>query len=512
MSRSIHTTWRDYIREKRNSYSDIEYKNTHLSQMQKEIRDKQLIKKRKKLERKLEDVMFDIHEDIDLSSIDIRVLDSGEYIHYIAKKEDLIGVAKRLPRGVLLGINSINFCLGKEYHDEDGDYGDFETRDPYTGRICCESNGPMYISPVRGSYYPDTCKIFLYAFVYDRKELTLEIIESFLRLQTLATFIHEVAHHDDNMRRKRRGRWLGLNEWKCEDYAYLQQMEWAEKSLVPYLLDEYPDEYPQLLSWIKEYGGVDFSLIELTGEAKAKKIVSASSAIEELFANVINNKSACETMLEFAKDLHLGDYYEQCLGVLDTLLGKFPKDAEALGVKADTLVHMEKYSEAEAAARECLEIDMYNINALDTLCDVQKEAKDWHSLKKISLLGIQAAKDDSWKLRLFLEARILASLYLREYKDVIESIAIYPEDGRHKHKKQAYKALLLLVNKDARGALNLAKDILVQDKILAPAGAILKAVYNKAIDKLGEKSKKYVLSDYERGYLTCANIAELLEM
>lgn len=325
MSRSYHSNIRKYINEKRNKYSNDEVKEEKLNQIEEEVFRKRFTKKNTLLSRKIGNRNIGYSDPFDPNTIEIKVLDEGQYIHFPASKEDLLGVIRRLPQNVVSGIDSITLCLGKEYQEDKVDNPYEETRDLFTARICTDEEGPIFTPPILGTYYTGTCKIFIYAYVYDREQLKLDIIEPFLRLQMLSTLVHEIAHHEDNILRSSRGRWLGFNDWKCEDYAEFQQMNWSETAIVPYLVDTYPEEYNELFNWIEEHGGVRFSLAKLAGELKGRRIgdrgkliFSASAAVMNLFKNVTSSMSDRDAMLEFAKDLNYGGYYEECLKSLDT--------------------------------------------------------------------------------------------------------------------------------------------------------------------------------------------------
>lgn len=370
MSRSYHSNIRKYINEKKNKYSNDEIKEERLNQIGEDIFRKRFTKKKTILNRKICIRNIGYSEPFNPNTIEIKVLDEGQYIHFPACKEDLLGVIGRLPHNVVSGIHSITLCLGKEYQEDKVDNSYEETRDPFTARICSDEEGPIYTPPTLGTYYTGTCKIFIYAYVYDREQLALDIIEPYLRLQMLSTLVHEIAHHEDNILRTSRGRWLGFNYWKCEDYAEFQQMIWSQTAIVPYLQDTYPDEYNALSNWIEEHGGVRFSLAKLDGKSKGRRIddkvklvFSASVAVMDLFKNVSSGMSDRDAMLEFAKDLHHGDYYGECLKSLDTILLNNPNDSEALGVKADTYIHQEEYIKAEETAKECLLIENDNTDA-----------------------------------------------------------------------------------------------------------------------------------------------------
>ncbi|CAM3011966.1 hypothetical protein HAHI6034_11405 [Hathewaya histolytica] len=347
MSRSFHSNVRDYIKERNYKYSNEGIKEEKLNQIGEELYRKSFTKKMTICNRKVDNRNIKYMNPSDLNTIKIKIKDKEKYIHFPLNKEDLLGVIKRMPYNIVSGIHSITLCLGKEYQEGKVDNLDKEVRDPYTGRICIDEYGPIYSPPILGTYYTRTCKIFLYAYVYDREKIKLGIIESYLRLQMLSTLVHEIAHHEDNLLRAGGGRWLGFNDRKCEDYAELQQLKWTETVVIPYLIDNYPEEYCSLLNWIEKHGGVKLSLVDLIDKSRIRrigdkiKIVSGASLSGKwLFKNIINGMNEHDAMLEFAKDLYWEDYGEECLKVIDILLLNNPKDSEVLSFKADIYINL----------------------------------------------------------------------------------------------------------------------------------------------------------------------------
>jgi tetratricopeptide (TPR) repeat protein len=519
MSRSYHSNIRKYINEKKNKYSNEEVKEEGLNQIGEEIFRKRFTKKNTVLKRKIDNRNIAYSKPFNPCTIEIKVLDEGQYIHFPASKDDLLGVIRRLPHNIVSGIHSITLCLGKEYQEDKADNFCEETRDPFTARICADEEGPIFTPPTLGTYYTGTCKIFIYAYVYDREELKLDIIEPYLRLQMLSTLVHEIAHHEDNIVRTSRGRWLGFNDWKSEDYAEFQQMNWSETAIIPYLMDTYPKEYHALSNWIEEHGGVRFSLAKLAGESKGRRIgdkvklvFSASSAVMDLFKNVVSGMSDRDSMLEFAKDLHYGDYYEECLKSLDAILIKNPEDSEALGVKSDTYIHQEEYIKAENTAKECLFIDHDNTDALEALCDVKQHMKDWKGLKEISRLGIESAGDDVFDVRSFTEIHIIALLYLREYEEAIEDVENLPANGVQEQRKLALDALVKVCSGNVKGAFTIVNIVLKEDKVIGPARSILKAVNNYISITNQINVHRHELSEYEQNYVKNTDIKGLFEL
>jgi tetratricopeptide (TPR) repeat protein len=514
MSRSIHTTRKELGLERKYQLSNDEIKETRINKLQDKLDTKRTIKREKGHTRKVEKYNIKHLEPVHPEGLLINVMDEGQYIHYPVAKDDLVEVAKRLPVNAVAGIESITLCLGKEYQEEEFDGFGEKSYDPYTGRIC-SGDGPIYTSPILGVYRWSNSRIFLFAYVYDRQKLELDVVESFLRLKMLRTFIHEVAHHDDNMRRSGRGHCFGLNEDRCENYAEAQETLWAETIVIPYLLETYPDEYDRLLSWIKEMGGVDISLKRLIGEYSGRignlyrLGFTIDAAVDEMIRNATKGESNREIILGFAHDLHIGDHYDLCMEALETLLTRDPKDAEALGIKADTLIHLDKYDEAEIIAKKCLRTVPSNMDALQALCDTQIKRKNWIILKEISEKGIEIATD--WRRRRFFEDNLIASLHLEDYKTAENDVQSLPDkNGRFEQKKLAFIALLKFVSGDVEDAVQIAKKVLAQEKVIAPAKAILKSIINKELDEIGDSKGELAFTEYEEDYLQMYGIRELI--
>lgn len=518
MSRSFHGTIRKYNEENNFKYSNDEIKEKNMNEIREDIFRKRITKKKTIADRKLKDVNEICSESFDPQSISIKIRDENEYIHFPASKEDILGVIKRLPYNVTVGLDSINLCLGKEYMEERAEDEFEESRDPFTNRISSDEEGLVFTPPALGTYFTETCKIFIYAYVYDKNELKLEIIEPYLRLQMLSTLVHEIAHHEDNILRSSRGKWLGFNDWKCEDYADFQQMNWSKGAVVPYLFDTYPEEYNALSNWIEKYGGVRFSLEKLAGECKGRRIgdkvkivFSASSAVEDLFKNIINGMSERDAMLDFAKDLHYGDYYAECLEALDTMFKANPSDPEIMGIKADTYMHMEEYEKAEEWAEKCLSFDKRNIDALTVLCYLRSHHKDWKGLKDVSKLGINES-DDDYHIRNFTEMHITALLYLKEYVEAEKHIELLPSSGFQLQRKLAFEALVKACSGNFNDAFEISCKILTKENIMGPARSMLKGIYNYIAAKQAREIKLYDLSEHEQTYLKNSDVGNLLEL
>lgn len=512
MSRSIHATRKKFILEQKYQFSDIEAKEARLNKIKDEIDSKRIIKAGKNRERTTKDKHFIQLEPADPSGIPINVQESNEYIHYPATPNDFVEVAKRLPLNALAGVKSITFCLGKADQEEHEDYGERKC-DPYTGRIY-SGDGPIYCPPILGVYQLNTNKIFIFAYVYDKKNLGMDIVEPFLRLQMLITFIHEIAHHDDNIRRNGRGHYLKLNEDKSEYYAELQEVRWAKDAVIPYLEESYAEDYTRLLSWIKTRTGVDITLQSLINDNPERignlyRIgFTLCAAVEGMIKNASEGKPDRDIILEFANDLHIGDYYGECMMALATLLSKYPDDTDVLGLKADTLIHLDKYDDAELTAMQCLRIDPNNTDALLVLCDVYVVRKNWILVSEFSTRGIKVST--GWKNVSFLGNRLIAALHLRDYKMAYECSNSLPDKKSwYAQKKLAFTALVKFVSgDDTQQSINMARELLTEEKVIMPAKAILKAI----LTRYGSSQDDFILTENEITYLQIAGIADLVKL
>ena len=519
LSRSIHSTYRVFLNEQKNEYTDKEIKRIKLKNIYKDVKKKQSIKKQVLLERKFSPGKRpNKFITVDLESVPINLYDLSEYIHYPSSIEDLRGVLRRLPNDIVLGLDSITLCLGKEYQEKTAEKDKKEDskihRDPFTGRICGD-DVPFYVPPVLGTYWTNTCKIFIYAFVYDEHEIQIKEVIPFLRLNMLGTFVHELAHHDDNMRRTGRGRWLGINEWKSEDYAELKEKEWAVEVVLPYLLETYPEEYMALSNWIEKNGGVNFPLHILAGERGEREIdglirivFTATSAVTDLFRNCLKGISRYEAMIEFAHDIHNGDFYEECLISLNSILKEYPNDPKALGMKSDTYIHMEQFEKAQQVAELCLSIDPRNVDALDTLCDAYQRNRDWYELYSQSTKGMDAS-EELWRKNSFIETNVLALVHLTDFEKAKSVCDTLPEKGRFISIKRAYEALIQYLIGNYATAYDISKAMLSQIRVAIPAKAIMKTILNRA-SRYDYEQEKLNFSEYESNYLDRSRLNDLL--
>ena len=129
----------------------------------------------------------------------------------------------------------------------------------------------MYGAYVLGIYDGDFCRINVHAFVSDSSSPPMLPVMAYLKLRSLSTFVHEVAHHFDHTQRVSRGRWIALGdaERKVERFAEHCQHEWTQNCVVPYLEKTYPKDVGALLDWVHHNGGVRLALGELISDPRS---------------------------------------------------------------------------------------------------------------------------------------------------------------------------------------------------------------------------------------------------
>ena len=287
--------------------------------------------------------------------IPIRIIDRSQYIHYPASPDDIRGLLRILPASLTDGLKAIELCLGKQYKTRPRKIFDFESdysADPYTGRIGQEFLSGVYMGKWFGLYFPQIFTIRLSAFVYSFQLPHRHIVEFYLRLKMLMTFIHELGHHFDNISRVARGRWRMDNTEKAEIFAEDVQHNWAQEYIVPYLEKTYKKEVVELRTWMLKHAGVIIPLTFLAGDPRGtgpggtirtNSLFDTAGAFEDFVSAVIQNQDPTKARIEFARDIHYSDEYKIPLAILKTVLEKDPVNIEAIILESDIFIHQEKF-------------------------------------------------------------------------------------------------------------------------------------------------------------------------
>ena len=183
---------------------------------------------------------------VDTDTIPISVRDEGPFVHYPASPDDIRNVMYLLPRGSLDGLRSVELALGSYEQDEPTET-DGASPDPYVGRVSHEILPGIYAGETLAIYLTGRARIRVHAYVYDRGRPDCEAWEPVLRAAMLASFVHEVAHHDDRTRRVARGRWTMAHRRHTERYAQACENAWVDRCVIPYVRETYHHELVALV-------------------------------------------------------------------------------------------------------------------------------------------------------------------------------------------------------------------------------------------------------------------------
>jgi hypothetical protein len=390
ISRSYHTTRRKLKELVKSNFSDQNKKAKTFDKLKDELSTKRRVKKLVKNERRQSGKPL---SPASIDSIPIRISDSSPYVHYPAGPDDLRELLRRLPASLTDGLKAVEFCLGKESQEITEEEWAAPERDPYTSRLGYESFTGVYHGDCLGVYYPNCGLIHLFAWVYDPKIPYRRIIEFYLRLRMLMTFVHELGHHFDNTSRVARGRWRSDKKEKDEIYAENVEHNWAQEFVVPYLEQKYSGELSEFNSWIKERAGVSIPLKLIAGDPRStgpggtiltSSLFSVSGALVDFVSAVIKNENPITTRIEFARDIHYFGEYEFPLAILKTVLDMDPANIEAIVLEGDIFIHQEKFDLARQRAETALQLEPENIDALEVLADAFEGLKQWETLDKIA--------------------------------------------------------------------------------------------------------------------------------
>ncbi|HEY7124331.1 MAG TPA: hypothetical protein VH540_10305 [Ktedonobacterales bacterium] len=492
MSRSIHTTHRDLAMVQRSKYADPEQ------------RSKQIVRVREALNKKSatkEQVWKARHQvavrealPFALEHIQIVVCDQSQYVHYPANVEDLHVIMRLLPPGTLDGLSKIVLCLGEdEYLEDRGD-----EPDPFVGRLGLEILPGVFLMAPQGRQFPETATIKIYAYVYDATNMPDQAMrELYLRLQMLAAFVHEVAHHKGTVSQGKRGRWHLIPGHASERYARKQEYRWMQQIIIPYLEQTYADDVRAFREWMAYHGGVSLPLATFADDSIAGDF-TLFSAIEHLAEAVDKGESLKETRLGFAHDLRLARHYDAALQCIARVLSEHPGDVQALALQAITYERQERYEDAERVAKTALALDAACEDAGEVLADVYRARGDWRGVEAAtSKLIEQSEKPPYWK-RI---DRVCARLELGDFAGAeMDMQALGQLPYKNIPRRLAVLTILLLLRQERYAAALAAALAFMKNKRRVSQIEVL-AVRFEAAHRLGKPRKAGRLTPQDIAFL-----------
>ncbi len=430
MARSIHATRRQLAELEQASFVDAETRSRRLLELQSELRKKRRVKRQVRERRRSPNAPTSIPS----GAIPVQVFDTSPFAHYPAGPADLRAVLTAVPGGVADGLEAVELRMGETRQRDlldEHKWGAVEP-DPFTGRHGCEVMPNVFSGLSLGCYYPHRALIHLFGYVYPADISNLEVVEFYLRLKMLSTFVHEIAHHYDFTFRVFGDRWRADDKEKVEVYAEQVQHEWMTRYVIPYLETTNADQVAGMKRWIEGHVGAQVPLHLLAGDPRStpKKgniyisaFFSTSHAFEQLVTMVAQERPPDEIRVEFARELHYASEYAVPERILESVLADTPKHVDALALRADIAEHQGEFHTAIELARRALTIQRDHIDALQVLADVYEQTNDWKRLIRTTDRLLDLCQDIPFHFICALTHRATALLYLGRPNEAEEAIA-----------------------------------------------------------------------------------------
>jgi hypothetical protein len=353
---------------------------------------------------------------VDPTAVTISIRDVGPYFHYPAGVDDLWAILARVPPGVADGLDGVELCIDRS-PPEDGD----EAVDPWLGVLTEETMRGVWSSTVLGVYrWGERSRIQLHGYAFDPALRDRAVVQLVLRLQMLATFVHELGHHHDRRERTARGRWRG-DATDHELHAEAIERAWTCDHVIPYLEEVYPDELAALERWLVRHGGVALPLATLIGDPRSnsdetgeQRLFSVRSAFAHLFEDVQDQRPVTETRVGFARELHYGTHYAEALAILDHVTREDADDVQGRVLRADIYVHQERHDDAESIVVAVLAQLPDHVDALEVLTDIARARGDWRRVRELAARRTALLEPASWPWRSSMQEELRALLVLGE--------------------------------------------------------------------------------------------------
>lgn len=345
MSRSVHTTRQTLRRALRWDFAEQGEKQALVAAARSELWKKRVLKAQLSEEdQHRPESSGHFNPDI----IPIRVRDEGPYVHHGATPADLRAIMHLLPAQAVDGLSEIKLELGRQPMKKAAWPGR-HTPDPWVGRYSTEMLPGVWVGPLLGTYSYPRGLIRLYAFVVSRQRHRLPARHRrfFLRLEVLRTFVHEVAHHHDEVFRRRRGRWLKLRTGLVESYAEQCEHQWMHQIVVPFLETAYPRESAEFLAWIREIGGLDVPLAFFAGDERTMQRDGRRihrHTIRDAFCcwldGLTESRNPDRARLLLASELSVAGAYPEALAIIDQVPAASPEHPSAHSLRTELLARV----------------------------------------------------------------------------------------------------------------------------------------------------------------------------
>jgi tetratricopeptide (TPR) repeat protein len=284
-----------------------------------------------------------------------------------ASADDVRAVLARLPPETLEGLARVEFTV------------------PHVQRHT-RADGVL-AGAVLGQYTPKDAVIQLFGFWYDEARPDRAILAMYLRLEMLATLVHEVAHHVDFLAHVGRGRWVRTSRDEREGFAEAAEYAWTREHVIPYLEETHAAGVAALRAWLREHGGAAVDLAQLAGDSRRQggesleqQMYTVRHAFFSLLDGVAKGEPRAETQTMFALHLHYHHDYEAALEALACALAAAPDHRTARYLVADIYMHQGRFEESMRAARELLRDQPDHMGAWKVLAEAAQGQGDWAGL------------------------------------------------------------------------------------------------------------------------------------
>jgi len=163
----------------------------------------------------------------------IDVADRSPYLFFPASIEDMRAVLRALPVGSLDGVAAVRLEAGTRYINAGAKW--HAVIDPFLGRKSVQIFSTVYLPMIFGTYSFRSQTVRLFGYAKSPRTALSQYEQAALELHSLATLVHEVAHHFDRLRRMGGGRpWSAMGS-KAEEFADERMRVWTMEIILPYL-------------------------------------------------------------------------------------------------------------------------------------------------------------------------------------------------------------------------------------------------------------------------------------